>query len=221
MPDTPAAAPSVPAEMPCLTVFTVESIEKIKKNGGSVYWKVSQQRAMALKYAVLVQNKWKALAEAGDWDTFATDTPHEHGHAFMVGEIRDVVPANEPDAEDRYKIRFRAIAPLEPTIPDCWKGWRMPINYSQTIEGLGIDLSALVWETIELRSPPSEAPEPVALEDHSLGSLDGLDAVTRFAAAQFGVDVSKIEVSVRIRPPPLAPVSSTKTRSAQDAEMGL
>lgn len=210
--DMPEAAP-VPT--PCLSLFTVESIDKVRKNGGSVYWKISQQRAMGFKYAVLVQNKWKALAEAGEWDTFATDMPHEHGHAFMVGEIRDVVPANEGGAEDRFRIRFSAIAPIEPTVPDCWKAWRMPLNYSQTIEGLGIDLSTLVWEAVELqprqqpeREPraldtetPSQTPEPAAREDRPLGNLE---AVTRFAAARFGVDVSEIEVSVNIRPPPLA-----------------
>lgn len=48
---------------------------------------------------------------------------------------------------------------------------------------------------------PSQTRELVALEDRPLRNLE---AVTRFAAARFGVDVSEIEVRISIRPPPLA-----------------
>jgi transcriptional regulator with XRE-family HTH domain len=48
---------------------------------------------------------------------------------------------------------------------------------------------------------PSATRELVVPEDRALGNLE---VVTRFAAAQFGVDVSEIEVRISIRPQSLA-----------------
>jgi len=194
-------------DTPCLTLFTVESVESIRKNGGSIYWKISPQRAMEVKYAVLVQNRWKALGKVGEWDN-ATDTPHEHGHAFMVATIRDVVPANEEGVEGRYRIRFSAIAPLRPTIPNCWKGERMPVNYQQTIEGLGIDLSVLVWETIELRE---RSHEPKAADT---------DVATSHQTPEFEATLKTPSPSVEMTPSP-ATLTIAQAKQALAATFGV
>ena len=121
-------------------VFTAKSIERILREGGTSSWRLDRNHARQCIYAICTRNAHNPDVEGLE----------SHKSAFLVGKVKDVVPA--PDVHDRYLIQFSEYARVD--IPDVWQGDRNPVKYA-TLEELGIDPSTLTWVPMpEPDSPP-------------------------------------------------------------------
>src|SRR5687767_5287894 len=110
-------------------VFTAKSANRIVGEGGTSSWRLDRNHARNCEYVVCTRN---AKAAWGD----GTEPHHS---AFMVGKVKDVVPA--PDKPERFLIRFSSYALVN--VPDAWKGDRNPVRYVESLDDLGIDASKL------------------------------------------------------------------------------
>jgi hypothetical protein len=165
-------------------VFTAKSVERILKEGGTSSWRLDRNHARQCAYAVCTRN-----AHA-DW----TEGPEPHHTAFLVGKVKDVVPA--PTREGRFLIQFSEYARVN--IPDSWHGGRNPVNYGtlKELKELGIDPSTLKWEPM---------PEPIDLATEELadasskGQLGALSIAEakKGLALTFGVNPESIEITIR------------------------
>jgi len=161
-------------------VFTGKSVERILQEGGTSSWRLDRNHARQCVYVVCTQN---SQAE-GEW----ADGKEEHGFAFLIGKVKDVVPS--PFMEGRYLIRFHEYARVN--VPDAWKGDRNPVKY-EPIEKLGIDLSTLKWEPMP---EPTTPPAPPVLSDADTSPLTMTEA-KKGLALTFGVSPEAIEIIIR------------------------
>ena len=131
--------PSLPSDTATITVFTWKGVRTILETGGSQAWTVSRANAARSKYLVCCRNRRDARVEG----------PEEHGSAFMIGRVTDVVlvpeRSTDPRKTKRYKVAIDAWAPLH--IPAVWQGWRLPFHYT-TLEDLCIDLREISWRSL-------------------------------------------------------------------------
>jgi hypothetical protein len=162
--------------------LTGKSVEETKRAGGTQSWALNPVRARQCEYAVLCQNGHNPAAWA--------DGRAPHGHAFMVGHIVDVVPAEEAeDAEGRWLVRFDKYAIVD--MPDVWAGWRNPVRYEKespfSFDGLAFAPMPEI-ERPEARSERSVAiaPEKLTIEEAKKG-----------LAATFGVKPEAVEIIIR------------------------
>ncbi len=72
-------------------------------------------------------------------DGAATDA--DHGAAFAIGHISNIVPSL--DNPDRWVIKFDRFAQLN-GVPD-WSGDRNPVIYCDELIEIGIDAASLEW----------------------------------------------------------------------------
>lgn len=159
-------------------VFTAKSIKRILREGGTSSWRLDRNHARQCVFAVCTRN-----ANA-DW----VEGPEAHHSAFLVGKIRDVVPA--PDSDRRYLIQFSEYA--RANIPDAWKGDRNPVKYA-SLEEIGIDPSSLKWEPMPA---PGEPPTPGVIALTAVAPLTMAEA-KKGLALTFGVPPEAIEITIR------------------------
>src|SRR5580658_2300491 len=83
-------------------VFTFKSIEHICNDGGSQAWRMHQSHFGTFDYVICARNRRYKRVEG----------PEEHGSAFLIGKVRDIVPRTEPpddpatERDDPGKPRF-------------------------------------------------------------------------------------------------------------------
>jgi hypothetical protein len=166
-----------------IVVFTAKSIETLVREGGSAAWRLDRNRARQCVYVVCARN-----ANA-DW----VEGPEAHHAAFLVGKVKDVIPATSTNPEDdRYLIQFSQFARVN--IPDVWKGDRNPVRYS-SLDDLGIDPSSLDWEQMPaLPERPTAAAQPIP--QSATAPLTMAEA-KKGLALTFGVTPEAIEITIR------------------------
>jgi len=121
-----------------IIVFTAESKDEIISNGGSQSWAVSRKRAQQQEFLVCVRNANNELSDGDE----------QHGSAFLIGRISDVVFASHPRRSHeigRWMIKISAYVEID--LADVWRGWRNPIRYS-SLEGIGIEPAILSFGAI-------------------------------------------------------------------------
>lgn len=121
-----------------------------------------------------------------DWGTASA----AHHEAFIVGRLKDVVAATDPDCEGRWKLAFNEYAEI--TAPNAWPGNRNPVFYTDLdsfLTNLGADPSALKFEPMpvtDVPSSPVNQAKPLTLAE----AKEGL-------ATMFGVKPANIEITIR------------------------
>ena len=98
-------------------VLTFKSVETILATGGTQSWALDRERARSCEFAVICRNARTRDAQG----------PEDHGSAFMVGRIKDVVPSTE--SPGRWLITFSEYALVD--WKDEWEG-RNPVAYYRT-----------------------------------------------------------------------------------------
>jgi Arc/MetJ-type ribon-helix-helix transcriptional regulator len=100
-----------------VSVLTYKSVQTILQTGGTQSWALDKERARSCDYVVICRNAKTRDAEG----------PEEHGSAFMVGKISDVVPSTETPG--RWLIKMSEYALVD--WPNEWEG-RNPVAYWTT-----------------------------------------------------------------------------------------
>ena len=161
-------------------VFTFKSIERLIKEGGTSSWRLDRNHARQCAYAVCTRNARSPYTEG----------PEPHHTAFLIGKVKDVVPA--PGRQERFLIQFSEYALVN--IPNAWTSGRNPVSYG-SLEQLGIEPSALDW-----RPMPEVIDASQAMEAPTTGpSVTGLTMAEakRGLAHTFGVSPEAIEITIR------------------------
>jgi hypothetical protein len=184
-------------------VFTYKSIERILRDGGTQSWRMHPSHIGAFEYVVCARNRRHALVEG----------PEEHGSAFLIGRVRDVVPSTDPEVIERtrvtgrkrFLIRMAEAAIID--VPKFWQWGRWPTHYGN-LDDLGIDpskidfkpLSDLLREIREnTRIPTTARPAGTTSSPAPAQSWrDLIEAAKIGLGAQLGVDASSIEITVRM-----------------------
>lgn len=162
---------------PALAFFTGKPTQTLMNDGGTSSWVLDRNKARNFRYAVCVKN------QHADW----SDGDEEHGAAFVVGKISDVVPSAE--SPDRWLVKFSEYAVVN--VAGAWKGWRNPVRYT-TMEELGIDFAALSFKAMPAVAEPAEQiaasakSTPMTIAQAKAG-----------LALTFGVSPDAIEIIVR------------------------
>jgi hypothetical protein len=110
-------------------VFTSKSIEHMCSDGGSQSWRMHQSHFGTFDYLICTRNRRREDVEG----------PEEHGSAFLIGKVRDIVPATGRDtpSKPRFLIRMSEAAIIRGK-PDFWQWGRWPTHYD-SLENLGIN----------------------------------------------------------------------------------
>jgi len=159
-----------------VVVFTYKTIKKILQTGGTSSWSLLPGKARTYRYAVCTRN---AKDKRGNEGT------EEHQSAFLIGEIKAVVPAS--GKEDRYLLLFSRYAEIDK--PKFWKGHRNPVKYLDSIKAAGIDVAKLDWKPM-----PDE--RDMAEEKSAASGLTIAQAKAGLALT-FGVEPEDIEIVIR------------------------
>jgi hypothetical protein len=166
---------------PCIIVLTARGVERLLQDGGSQAWRLNPENAKRVKYCVCVQNRHN-----GHWG----GADQEHGLAFIVGRISDVIAS--PERDGRYLITFSKYARINS--PNAWKGGRNPVRYG-TLEDFGIAApNSLAWQSMpkiisqdsKIVNENGRNPEPLTIEKAKAG-----------LSRNFGVPESAIEISIK------------------------
>ncbi len=157
-----------------ISVLTYKSVQTILDTGGSQSWALSRQRAKGCTYAVVCRNA----------NTREAEDNTEHGTAFLVGKISDVVPSTNHDG--RWLLVFSEYAPC--SFPDQWEG-RNPVAYWTTDDYPDINFDALTFQPM----PKAELVPPATAPSNDLTIADAKLALSR----TFGVQPSAIEITIR------------------------
>ena len=161
-----------------LAIFTGKVTPTILEVGGSQSWTLDRNKARQCDYAVLFFN---------DHAPWSTRGYTEHGQAFFVGHISDVVQSQE--TPDRWLVTFDRYAEVKGVAE--WGGWRNPIRYA-TLDELGVDIAKLDFKPMPERQRETEVQEPSA----SAAPLT-IEAAKAGLAATFGVKPDAIEIVIR------------------------
>ena len=122
-----------------VTVLTFKSVEEVLEVGGTQSWALDRKRAASCDYVVLCRNS----------KTRHSNGPEEHGTAFMVGKVKDVVPST--DIDGRWLILMSEYALID--VLDQWEG-RNPVSYwkDSDYDENDINFKTLVFQPLEGRS---------------------------------------------------------------------
>lgn len=116
-----------------IAVLTYKSVETILEVGGTQSWALDRTRAARCDYVVMCRN-----AKTRD-----SEGPEEHGSAFLVGKVKDVVPSSE--TKGRWLILVSEVARID--VKDQWSG-RNPVAYWKDSDYPEIDFKALDYEPV-------------------------------------------------------------------------
>lgn len=149
-----------------IAVLTYKSIETILETGGTQSWALDRTRAARCDYVVMCRNAKTRDAEGSE----------QHGAAFLVGKVKDVVPSTETDG--RWLILISEYARVD--VKEQWEG-RNPVAYWKDSDYPDIDFKTLTYEPI---LPP--APKGLTIAEAKAG-----------LALSFNVPESAIEITIR------------------------
>jgi hypothetical protein len=116
-----------------ISVLTYKSVETILETGGTQSWALDRTRAARCDYVVMCRNAKTRDAEG----------PEEHGSAFLVGKVKDVVPSTETPG--RWLILISEYAEVD--VKDQWEG-RNPVAYWKDRDYPDIDFKALDYKPV-------------------------------------------------------------------------
>lgn len=120
-----------------ISVLTYKSVDTILEVGGTQSWTLDRNRAAGCDYVVICRNA----------NTRDAEGPEEHGTAFMVGKVKDVVPSTE--TQGRWLIQISEYALVD--MADEWDG-RNPVRYWKSDE-YDIDFKALDYQPLTKSAP--------------------------------------------------------------------
>ena len=180
-------------------VFTFKSIEHICADGGTQSWRMHQSHFGTFDYVICARNRRREDVEG----------PEEHGSAFLIGKVRDIVPStehNDPD-KPRFLIRMTEAAIIRDK-PGFWQWGRWPTHYD-SLDALGIDPSDYDFKPLpellaEIRQTSdgldaSAAPAlPLSASGRRRSWKESIDHAKTSLATELGVDVEAIEIAVRM-----------------------
>ena len=153
-----------------IQVLTFKSIETILAVGGTQSWALDRERARNCEFAVVCRNAKTREAQG----------PEDHGTAFLVGRVKDVVPSTETPG--RWLITFSEYALV--AWEDEWEG-RNPVAYFRTDDYEHSDFESLDFKPMPVVvAPTSNVPMTIARAKQEL-------------AESFGVQPEDIEITVR------------------------
>ncbi len=130
-----------------ISVLTFKSVETILTAGGTQSWALDRSRASRCDYVVICRNA----------QTRQPEGPEEHGTAFMVGKVKDVVPSTE--TEGRWLIQISEYALVD--WPDQWQG-RNPVAYWKDSDYEDVDFKSLEYRPFETVPQVLSIPEAKA-----------------------------------------------------------
>lgn len=182
-------------------VFTFKSVEHILRDGGTQSWRMHPSHIGTFSYVVCARNRRHADVEG----------PEEHGAAFLIGKVRDVVPSTDPEVirdtpktgKKRYLIRMTEAATINES--GFWKWGRWPTHFDD-LGKLGIDPTKIKFRPIAdlLAHVTATERQAATVSANSRASLpagrwrDVIEAAKANLGAQLGVGVNDIEITVRI-----------------------
>ena len=167
--------------VPVLGVLTFKSVETILEVGGTQSWALDRNRAKNCRYVVVCRNQRHPDVEGHE----------EHGHAFMIGKVKDVVPSTE--APDRWLVTFSEYAVGD--FGDEWKG-RNPVAYYMTSDyqpDKGDDYDGIYFSSLDSKPMPEPLQEEVGISR----VMTVAEAKAALVAA-LRVDASHVEITVRL-----------------------
>ena len=190
----------MPASEQAAVVFTFKSIPHICADGGTQSWRMHQSHFGTFDYVICARNRRREDVEG----------PEEHGSAFLIGKVRDIVPSTEHDEPDkpRFLIRMTEAAIIRDK-PRFWQWGRWPTHYD-SLDALGINpsdyefkpLAELMAETQQTYGGfDAPAPAAPALPTPVSGRRSWKEAIEyakKSLAAELGVDFEAIEIAVRM-----------------------
>ncbi len=166
-----------------LITYTARGKDKILSDGGSAAWTVNANNASKAKYVVCVQNL-RAKRSGDDWGKAS----HQHGEAFIVGKVSDVVSVPVKKGPPRWLIEFSEYAEIN--IPNMWNGQRFPVRY-ETDDNIDIDFNALSFKPMPGKGAEVELkPEDNIKSEHHFSLEEAKDALSKVS----GFDVSTIKI---------------------------
>ena len=148
-----------------IAVLTFKSVQTILAAGGTQSWILDRNRAAKCDYVVMYRNA----------KTRTPEGPEEHGAAFMVGKVKDVVPSTETEGRWLIQISEYAVGDFQ----DSWEG-RNPVAYWKAEDYKTLDFKALDYQPLETR------PQGLTIAEAKAGLALGLS-----------VPESAIEIIVR------------------------
>lgn len=179
-------------------VFTFKSIEHICEVGGTQSWRMHRSHFGAFDYVICTRNRRRENVEG----------PEEHGSAFLIGKVRDIVPSTEHDnpTKPRFLIRMTEAAIIRDK-PGFWRWGRWPTHYD-SLDALGIDPSDYDFKPlpellVEIRrkSGGLHLPAAPALPSPASGRRSWKESIEHAKASlaiELGVEAESIEITVRI-----------------------
>lgn len=163
-------------------VFTRKGVNTLLAEGGTSAWRLDRNHARECEFAVCTRNGKHIKSEGTE--------PHQS--AFMVGKVKDVVPAANRD-RGRFLIQFSEYALV--SVPDVWKGDRNPIKYAESLQEFGIDPAKLTWKPMPAQQqaavPTTPASSSAAIEPLTIPQAkEGLSLM-------FNVPTEAIDITIR------------------------
>jgi hypothetical protein len=161
-----------------IALFTRESVEEIRKNGGTGNWVTSADRVRGYSFTVLVRN--------GKHPSSPSDV--DHGTAFLVGRVSGTREVPET-AANRYPRIFIEISEYAlVTVPNSWSKSQNPVWYT-SLEDLHIKENSLKFELVPHQDTVSAE---VINKDKIVADMK------RQIGQLFNVPGSAVELSIRL-----------------------
>ena len=154
-----------------VAVLTYKSVDQILREGGTQSWRADRNRLRNTGWVICARNHNGPYAYKSE----AEDV--EHKHAFLIGEVGEIVDAD--DGDGRQKITFERYALVDgPLIPFAGKN---PVQYF-AYDALDIDVNALTWIDVDA------APEPKAV----------VDQAKDLVAEHYGVPPENVRITITL-----------------------
>ena len=174
-------------------VFTFKSIENICSVGGTQSWRMHQSHFGTFDYVICARNRRRG-----------GEGQEEHGAAFLIGKVRDIVPSTEHHDPDkpRFLIRMTEAAIITGK-PNFWRWGRWPTHY-ESLDSLGIDPEDYEFKPLSeiLANERKRAGVPSSSLSLAGSGVNGwkstIDRAKTSLAAELVVDVDAISISVRV-----------------------
>ena len=154
------------------------------REAGSRAWALNAERARKIPYLVCTQNLHHP-------DRDFREASANHGAAFLVGKISDIIPCVIDRRPNRWKICISEYAYCN--VPDAWGGYQNPVSYT-TLEELGVNLPSLNFHKVPEQQDVDEDAVQTREEDSSPLSI--AQAKPRLAA-YYEVGQDAIEIVIR------------------------